>query len=74
MGKMTGDGVLTKKNGDVYTGAFLNGRYHGPGILVKKDGKRNNGMWANGKLVKIITEASQNVEEESGEEGAVGEE
>eukprot|EP01034_Spumella_vulgaris_P025322 gene25322-31766_t len=36
-GLMSGEGVLTLKNGDLYRGSFLNGKYHGPGELRHKE-------------------------------------
>eukprot|EP01034_Spumella_vulgaris_P042488 gene42488-52697_t len=38
-GLMSGEGVLTLKNGDLYRGSFLDGKYHGQGELRFRDTK-----------------------------------
>jgi hypothetical protein len=39
-GQRHGRGVYTTKNGDVYTGEYVNGRRHGRGVYVRADGSR----------------------------------
>lgn len=40
-------GVQTFENGDIYTGAFLDGRKHGHGILETQSKRSYDGEWQN---------------------------
>ena len=40
-------GVQTFENGDVYTGAFLNGKKHGRGLLETRSNRSYDGGWEN---------------------------
>jgi hypothetical protein len=42
---MTGQGRAQWPTGEIYEGAFLDGRRHGQGRLVYADGTVNEGTW-----------------------------
>ncbi|RSI05282.1 MORN repeat protein [Streptococcus sanguinis] len=48
-GKMSGQGTLTFKNGDVYKGHFRNGTFDGQGTFTAKTGWKYEGDFVNGQ-------------------------
>lgn len=48
-GKMSGQGTLTFKNGDVYKGHFKNGTFNGQGTFTAKAGWKYEGNFVNGQ-------------------------
>jgi hypothetical protein len=50
-GEMTGQGVATYSNGDVYEGSFVNGKRQGQGAIRFATGEAAQGNWINGALV-----------------------
>ena len=48
-GKMSGQGTLTFKNGDVYKGHFKNGMFNGQGTFTAKAGWKYEGNFVNGQ-------------------------
>lgn len=48
-GRMSGQGTLTFKNGDVYKGHFRNGTFDGQGTFTAKTGWKYEGDFVNGQ-------------------------
>jgi hypothetical protein len=50
-GKPCGKGVMTYKDGSVFSGEFKNGLKHGSGTFIKSDGSVVEGFWKKGKFI-----------------------
>ena len=48
---ISGEGVASYANGDVYEGSFVRGRREGPGTMRFADGQESVGTWSDGALV-----------------------
>jgi len=46
----TGNKTQADEDGNIYSGEFLNGKYHGHGKLIFNDGQVYEGAWASGKM------------------------
>jgi hypothetical protein len=50
-GEISGEGVATYANGDVYEGSFVSGRREGEGTMRFATGQESIGIWSDGALV-----------------------
>jgi hypothetical protein len=54
-GEITGEGIATYSNGDIYKGTFVNGRRQGEGIIKFANGRSAKGKWQDGALIDAET-------------------
>ena len=56
IGEITGVGVATYANGDVYQGSFVKGKRQGRGTIKFASGDSASGKWNDGALVETGTD------------------